>query len=60
MKKPKRKIEEPEDSLTKWWRENSSGNALGDCGSVSQWEERHGRGFWGCEAHGYTYDKDNQ
>ena len=37
-----------------------SANALGDCGSISEWEQSHGRGFWGCAAHGYTYDKDNK
>jgi len=28
--------------------------------SITEWEEEHGRGFWGNETTGYIYDKDNQ
>ena len=34
------------------------GNALDGCGSVSSWERKHGRGFWGNSKKGFIYDKD--
>jgi len=37
----------------------NDGNAL-DGMTVSQWEQRNGRGFWGNPTTGFVYDKDNQ
>lgn len=51
MKKKKTKAKKPEKS------ESFGGDALDGCGSISQWEERHGRGFWGNESSGYITDE---
>jgi hypothetical protein len=40
--------------------DNYSADALDGCSSISSWEERHGRGFWGNATSGYVYDKYNQ
>jgi len=58
-KNKKKKIEEKQDSLSKWF-ENRGGDALDGHGSISRWEEVNGRGFWGSSANGYIYDKDNK
>lgn len=34
------------------------GDALDNCGSVSNWENKNGRGFWGNPTSGYIYDDD--
>ena len=31
-------------------------DALDGCSSISDWENKHGRGFWGSAANGYVYD----
>jgi hypothetical protein len=35
-----------------------SSDALDGHGTISEWEKYNGRGFWGCSAHGYIYDDD--
>lgn len=57
-KKPKRKtLNKPVVSSSASLGLND-GDALEGCSSISDWENRNGRGFWGSSANGYIYDKD--
>ena len=58
--KPKKKKKEivTESESNTYRADHPKGDALDGCSSISDWEDRNGRGFWGSAAHGYFYDKD--
>lgn len=58
-KEKNEKLDKPTTD-TKQQSDLPEGNALDGCGSISEWENKNGRGFWGSDANGYIYSEDNQ